>query len=84
MMRCEVGIALQTMHWSRVRNKMFPPVGCGDGVEVGPLPVVYKGVRLPNLVQHLNREGQRILYQQQAWCLQRFSQSDSVMRFLTP
>jgi hypothetical protein len=38
------------------------PVGRGDGVEVGPFPIVHKSVRLPYLVQHLYGEGQGALH----------------------
>ena len=38
------------------------PVWCGDGVEVGLLPVVHKGVRLPDLAQHLNGQGEGVLF----------------------
>lgn len=35
-------------------------VGRGDGVEVGLLPVVKVSVRLPNLLQHGDAEGERL------------------------
>ena len=37
------------------------PVWRGDGMEVGLLPVVHEGVRLPDLAQHLDGQGQRVL-----------------------
>jgi hypothetical protein len=49
---------LSTMQRKRIPDK---PVWCGDGVQVGLLPVVHEGVGLPDLAQHLYGQGEGVL-----------------------